>query len=160
RIIRSGDSGGMRGIVRYQLSGCPGGRPLVLHTIDTVIDMSESKPLDGFATSPEWNVYEGGIAVWPVGAFEQHGRHLPLMTDNLLATYFGRRLAADLDAVLLPTLPFGTSLEQAGFRGSITLTPEILMALVRQMADELEAQNFTRLVILSGHGGNFSLYPA
>jgi creatinine amidohydrolase/Fe(II)-dependent formamide hydrolase-like protein/GNAT superfamily N-acetyltransferase len=122
--------------------------------------MPDPTPLDGFATSPEWNLYEGGIAVWPVGAFEQHGRHLPLMTDNLLATHFGRRLAADLDAVLLPTLPFGTSLEQAGFRGSITLTPELLMALVRQMADELEAQNFTRLVILSGHGGNFSLYPA
>lgn len=122
--------------------------------------MTQPAPLDGTRTSPEWNLYQGGIAVWPVGAFEQHGRHLPLETDTLTATYFARRVAARLGGVVLPALTIGTSLEQAGFRGSLSLTPELLMALVRNMADELEKQNFTRLIIVNGHGGNFALYPA
>ena len=115
--------------------------------------------VDGRATSPAWQRHENGIVVWPIGAFEQHGHHLPLMTDVLLAEHFGRHLAAGLGAALLPALPFGTSLEHTGFRGTMTLSPELLMALVRHVAAELEAQHFRRLVLVSGHGGNFSLYP-
>jgi creatinine amidohydrolase/Fe(II)-dependent formamide hydrolase-like protein/GNAT superfamily N-acetyltransferase len=120
-----------------------------------------SQPLlDKLATSTDWQLYEGGRVIWPVGAFEQHGPHLPLGTDNLLAEYYSRRLATNLNAALLPVMPFGTSLEHSGFRGTMTLTPALLMALVHQVASEMELQNFTRLIILSGHGGNFSLFPA
>ncbi len=111
-------------------------------------------------TSVDWQLNESGIAVWSIGAQEQHGHHLPLETDTLQAQYFARYAAETLGACLLPGLPYGTSLEHAGFRGSITLTPDLLMALTRQMADELEAQSFTRLIIVNGHGGNFSLFPA
>lgn len=116
--------------------------------------------VDETDTSVAWQGHESGLAVWPIGAFEQHGHHLPLASDNLLAEHFARRLAAELGAALLPLLPFGSSLEHTGFRGTLTLSPELQMALVRHMAGELQAQNFTRLVIVSGHGGNFGLYPA
>jgi len=54
-------------------------------------------------------------------------------------------------------IPIGQSYEHSGFRGSLSLRPETMMAIIRDLADELERQNFTRLVLISGHGGNFAL---
>ena len=110
-------------------------------------------------SSEDWQLHESGIAVWSVGAQEQHGNHLPLETDTVQGRFYSRMVAEELGAALLPILPYGTSMEHKGFRGTITITPEILMAFVRQMADELEAQSFTRLILVNAHGGNFSLGP-
>ncbi len=115
--------------------------------------------VDGNSKSPDWQLHESGIAVWPIGSFEQHGHHLPLATDDLQVGYFARFVAEELGAALLPVLPFGNALEHAGFRGTITLTPELLMALVEHIATELEAQNFHTLLVMNGHGGNFALAP-
>ncbi|NRA39116.1 MAG: GNAT family N-acetyltransferase [Planctomycetes bacterium] len=111
-------------------------------------------------TSFDWQKHESTVAVWSIGAMEQHGHHLPLLTDTMQGDFFARMLAEDMGYALLPTLPYGTSMEHKGFRGSITLTPEILMSFVYQMADELEGQNFNRMIIVNAHGGNFSLFPA
>ena len=115
--------------------------------------------LNGERTSPEWKDADSKICVFPVGAFEQHSRHLPLASDNIEAEYFGRFVAAELGAALLPTLNFGTSLEHSGFRGTISLHPETLMQIVRDVADEVERQGFTTMILLNGHGGNFALIP-
>lgn len=115
--------------------------------------------LDGNNTTIEWQEHTGEICVLPVGAFEQHSRHLPLDTDSIEAEYFSRFVADRLDAVLLPTLHFGTSLEMTGFRGTITLRPETLMRIIRDVADEMERQNFKVLIVVNGHGGNHCLAP-
>ncbi len=115
--------------------------------------------IDGNNTTLEWQTHTGRVCVWGIGSFEQHGPHLPLATDVIGAGYFARCLAQKLDAALLPTLPFGNCLEHSGFRGSITLTPETLMQVVRDVADAVERQNFKVLVIVNGHGGNFALVP-
>lgn len=98
-------------------------------------------------------------AVLPVGANEQHGPHLPLATDTILADHFGQELAKALEAGLLPALPFLQSYEHTGFRGSLSLRPETAMAIIRDLAGDLERQNFTRLIVLNFHGGNFALKP-
>ena len=116
-------------------------------------------PLDGTRTSVDWRSSPVSVAVWPVGAFEQHGARLPLLTDTLLAEHFARDLARRLPAALLPALPFASSVEHAGFRGTLYLRPETLMQIVRDLAECLERQAFTRLVIVNGHGGNFFLGP-
>ena len=121
--------------------------------------MSKRPLLDSSATSPEWQRHPTRLAVLPIGACEQHARHLPLDSDTLQAEYFARHLARALDAALLPALPIGTSLEQSGFRGSFSLRPATLAAVVEDLARELEQQGFTRLVIVNGHGGNFILNP-
>lgn len=113
-------------------------------------------PLD---TTIDWQLHAGRTVVWAVGAFEQHSAHLPLDTDAILGDVFGQFLAEELGAALLPTQRFGTSLEQTGFRGTLTLRPETLMAIVRDMADEVERQQFTRLVLVNAHGGNHCLVP-
>ncbi|MBN1541375.1 GNAT family N-acetyltransferase [candidate division KSB1 bacterium] len=115
--------------------------------------------LTGRQTALEWNVSTSRIAVLPVGSFEQHAHHLPLDTDILLADYFAARLADYSNAALLPVLPFGTCSEQIGFRGSVGLRPETVMAVVRDICDQVEQQNFSLLILVNMHGGNFSLAP-
>jgi len=115
--------------------------------------------IDGHATSPRWQAAGTRTCVLPVGSTEQHGPHLPLDTDSILAEFFGRQIASALDAALLPTLRYGTSLEHTGFRGSISLRPETLMQVIRDLADEVERQSFTALIVVNGHGGNHCLVP-
>src|SRR5690349_11754551 len=115
--------------------------------------------VDGRNTTEEWQMHAGDVCILPIGSFEQHGGHLPLSTDILGAEYFARVLAEDLGAALLPALPFGTCMEHTGFRGSVSLRPETLMQVIRDVADEMERQQFRVLVLLNGHGGNFALGP-
>lgn len=114
----------------------------------------------GYDTSKKWQLNESGIAIMPMGATEQHGSHLPLNTDTLTASYFAEFVAKELQAMLLPPMPFGTSLEHAGFRGTISLKPEVLISFIQNITDELEAQNIRFFIIMNGHGGNFAMSPA
>ena len=115
--------------------------------------------LDGHDTTHDWQVHTGKICVLPVGSFEQHAHHLPLDTDNIQAEFFARMVAKALDAALLPTLFFGTCLEHSGFRGSMSLRPETLMQIIRDLAGEAEHQAFRTMVVVNGHGGNHCLVP-
>ncbi len=117
------------------------------------------KMIDSLSTTIDWQRHPGTVAVLPVGACEQHGASLPLSTDTIIAEFMGRMLAEALDAALLPALPIATSLEQSGFRGTVSLRPETAMAVIRDIADELERSRFTILVVANAHGGNHFLVP-
>lgn len=112
------------------------------------------------STTQDWQEFTGEVCILPVGSLEQHSAHLPLDTDIVEAAFFAKLLAEDLGAALLPVLAYGTCAEHTGFRGSISLRPETQMQLVRDIADEVEAQQFKVLILLNSHGGNFSLAPA
>ena len=94
------------------------------------------------------------LAVLPVGSFEQHGTHLPLATDTVIASELARRIAADLDALLLPPVCFSCSHEHAGFAGTVSLTAGTLIAVVTDIAADLERGGIKHLVVVNGHGGN------
>ncbi|MCG3150473.1 MAG: Creatinine amidohydrolase [Verrucomicrobiae bacterium] len=115
--------------------------------------------IDGTRTTFDWQANSTDIAVMGYGSFEQHSAHLPLLTDCIQAGYFARQVAEALGAGLLPTMDYGTCLEHSAFRGSISLRPETVMQIVRDLAAQLERQNFRFFVLINGHGGNFSLQP-
>jgi creatinine amidohydrolase len=121
--------------------------------------MASDSVTDGLKTTVDWQKLKVPIAVLPVGAFEQHGPHLPLLTDTVKVELFARYVARELGGALLPALSICQSLEHTGFRGTLSLRPETFMAVVRDIASELERQRFTRLVVVNGHGGNFALGP-
>ncbi len=103
----------------------------------------------------------GSTVIWPFGAMEQHGPHLPLGTDSLFAERVCiaalERLPEDLPIWRLPTQCLGFSPEHRGFPGTLSLPPEVLIALVQAVGRDLEAAGFERLVLFNGHGGQIAL---
>ena len=97
------------------------------------------------------------LAVLPVGAFEQHGSHLPLATDSLIASALAAGLADKTGALLLPVLPVSCSQEHAGFPGTVWLAAGTLAAVVGDIRTSLAHAGIERLAIVNAHGGNLVL---
>jgi creatinine amidohydrolase len=96
------------------------------------------------------------ILILPVGSVEQHGRHLPLGTDTLLAHSVSLAAAERLAGcvAVLPPPWYGFSAHHMRFAGTVTLRAETMLALVEDIAGSVIAHGFRRLVIVNGHGGN------
>lgn len=106
---------------------------------------------------------QGGVdtIIVPLGATEQHGPHLPVGTDTRIATALAERIARNLeDALVAPPVPVGPSDEHAAFPGTLSISPDTLTAVLRDYVSSFESQGFTRVVILPGHGGSFSIVDA
>ena len=104
---------------------------------------------------------QGSTVVLPVGAFEQHGPHLPMGTDLLFAEAVLDRVLAQLPAELpiwrLPAVAFGFSPEHLGFPGTVTLSAEALLDQLQGIAAAMSEAGFRRLVLFNGHGGQIAL---
>lgn len=94
--------------------------------------------------------------ILPVGAVEAHGPHLPLETDNLLAARYARRLAALVNGLVLPTLPFGQVFSLGDFPGSLSLSNETLTRIVVELGEGLYRQGVRIFVLFSAHLGNLT----
>lgn len=99
------------------------------------------------------------IAVIPIGAIEQHGHHLPLGTDWFQVDHVARRLAEKLDAFYCPAMPYGNSWEHQRFPGSLSLRPETLAAVLRDIVMCLRGHGISKIVVVNGHGANWILKP-
>src|SRR5687767_1310351 len=85
------------------------------------------------------------VAVLPIGAVEQHGSHLPVGTDILLAESFAKALAERLAAYLLPPLAISSSIEHRKSRGTVYLRADTLALAVRDIVTCLRDSGFKRL---------------
>jgi len=108
-----------------------------------------------FTTDPE--VVDARLAVLPIGSFEQHGPHLPLVTDTLVAVAIADRISDRYGALRLPPLTFSCSHEHADFAGTVSVSATTLAAIVNDVSQSLERQGIRRLLIVNGHGGNYVL---
>jgi creatinine amidohydrolase len=96
-------------------------------------------------------------AVVAVGSTEQHGPHLPTMTDTRIGDAMAHRVALKLGTALLArTIPVGCSEHHLAFGATISLKPETLKLIVRDYVDSLIRDGFTRIIFLPSHGGNFA----
>lgn len=107
--------------------------------------------------------------VLPLGATEQHGRHLPADTDARIAAAVASRTAANavtgltakdsflvddkFGVTLLPALAFGASGEHAGFAGLASIGTEVLVSVLVELGRSV-CEWADRLVIVNAHGGN------
>lgn len=98
------------------------------------------------------------LIVLPVAAIEQHGPHLPVGTDALIAEILLREVCQKLgpleDVFLAPPLYFGKSNEHLGFPGVLNLSRESLAHLFLATLHQLHTWGFRRVAILNTHGGN------
>lgn len=96
------------------------------------------------------------MAIVPVGAHEQHGPHMNESCDAVLATEMAKRLATTLHPQVLvtPTVNMGVSPHHLNFPGTISLRPETLLAVLRDMVTSLKRHGIDKVLFLNGHGGN------
>ncbi|MBK9090997.1 MAG: creatininase family protein [Holophagales bacterium] len=92
-----------------------------------------------------------------VGSTEQHGPHLPTMTDARIGDELAHRVALGLGHALhARTIAVGVSEHHLAFAGTLSVKPETLHALLRDYVDSLARHGFRRIVFLPSHGGNFA----
>ena len=98
------------------------------------------------------------LAVLPIGSLEQHGPHLPVITDTASASAAAiraaRLVADELPVLVLPGLWTGMSEHHLPFGGTISLNYTELAGVLRGITRSLRALGFARLLIVNGHGGN------
>ncbi len=98
------------------------------------------------------------VAVLPLGATEQHGPHLPLGVDTVLAEGIVRAtialLPADLPVLFLPTQSVGLSPEHADYPGTLTLSSETLLRLWKEIGAGVARAGVRKLVLFNAHGGH------
>ena len=102
------------------------------------------------------------VVVVPIGAIEQHGKHLPLQVDATLCAEVARRAAESAveggaTTVVTPTLWAGYSPHHMDFPGTFTLTATTFVSMLTDVTNSLHHHGFRRILILNGHGGNANL---
>jgi creatinine amidohydrolase len=96
------------------------------------------------------------VVVLPVGSLEQHGHHLPMLTDSMIAEGILTEVEKELngDILCLPMLWVGCSEHHLGYAGTISLRPEIYQGMIEDILESLIKAGFRRIFILNAHGGN------
>lgn len=91
-----------------------------------------------------------------LGSIEQHGPHLPLKTDTLIAEELGIRTARKLgDALVAPVIRPGCSRHHMEFEGTVSISSEGLKSIVKDYCRAYEKHGFKTIVLIPYHGGNF-----
>jgi creatinine amidohydrolase len=101
------------------------------------------------------------LAILPIAATEQHGPHLPVMTDTAIADGMIRtvleRLPDDLSVLVLPTQPVGKSNEHILSPGTLTYSAETVLRIWTEIGECVYRSGLRKLVIVNSHGGNSEL---
>src|SRR5689334_19800373 len=101
------------------------------------------------------------LLVWPVGALEQHGPHLPVGTDDYQVEALTRAAAKQagekIPVLVAPTLPFGSSQHHVPFGGTMSIGTETYYRLLCELAESLIRGGYRKIFIVNGHGGNHEL---
>ncbi len=102
-----------------------------------------------------WTEIDHPVVVVPVGSCEQHGPHLPLHTDTVIAKALADDLAAQRnDCLVAPPISVSASGEHAGFPGTLSIGTDAMVDVVIELARSAEWA--AGIVFVNGHGGNVS----
>lgn len=98
------------------------------------------------------------IVIFPIGAIEQHGFHLPLDVDSRIpfevAKRVAERLSSRINVIIAPPLSYGSSSHHMDFPGTLSLTTQTLIRVVEEICNCIISHGFQKILILNGHGGN------
>lgn len=110
-------------------------------------------------TSPDFEALDASptVALLPVGAIEQHGPHLPVAVDALIAEAIAEKMFAhlgnDVPVLLLPTSKIGKSNEHIDFPGTLTYSADTLTRIWFETGQSVARAGIRKIVFLNAHGG-------
>lgn len=117
-----------------------------------------------YAAIHEVGARDGSLLVVPIGSVEQHGLHLPVATDTILAdavaTEGAERVAGDVPILVAPPVWSGYSPHHMAFGGTLGLSFDHLRAVVEDVVASGLNNGFDGVLLLNGHGGNGPLVGA
>lgn len=104
-------------------------------------------------------VKKGGVVLLPIGACEEHSRHLPVSTDTTIAyasaLAAAGRVASRIPIAVLPPVWFGYSVAMLkNWPGTITIKPKVLIDYLYEICRSLIEMGLTKILIVNGHGNN------
>lgn len=92
-----------------------------------------------------------GTVILPVGSTEQHGPHLPVGTDTMVANTLADAAARWTNVMVAPPLWFGWSPHHMVLPGTITIRPEILVEITSDIIGSLQQHGFDKFIFVNGH---------
>jgi creatinine amidohydrolase len=100
---------------------------------------------------------ERTLVIFPVGAIEQHGPHLPVGTDYFTVEHLARaaaaQIAGEIPVLVTPTMPFGSSHHHLPFGGTMSLSTDTYYRVLYDLVESLIISGFRNIFLLNGHGG-------
>ena len=103
-----------------------------------------------------YEIKSGKKIIIPLGSMEQHGPHLPISTDTIIAEYLANQLTKKISSYVLPGIPYGVSFEHRPFF-NISISNDVLSELLSQICISLGENGFNQIIILNGHRGNMGV---
>ena len=100
---------------------------------------------------------KNNTAIIPTGSCEQHGLHLPLGTDFLIAEKIAEYLVSCTETILCPTIPYGHSSNHERFPGTVTIDPRNYAYFIQDIIKSLSRHGIKKIVFINGHSGNTHL---
>ncbi|WP_224785931.1 mycofactocin biosynthesis peptidyl-dipeptidase MftE [Microbacterium caowuchunii] len=121
-------------------------------------DPGERGTMPGLLADRTWRTAGRPVLVVPVGSTEQHGPHLPLDTDTVIARAVAGALAdrireSGTDAVVTAPVAFGASGEHQAFPGTLSIGTDVLATVLVELGRSA-TEWLERIVFVNGHGGN------
>lgn len=105
-------------------------------------------------TDVEQAISDLSLGILPIGSCEQHGPHLPLGTDTLLAEYLAEKISEKVPSVIFPSVEFGYSWVWKELPGTLTLSQEAFKQVVMECAESMIRMGFKRILLVNGHDSN------
>ena len=95
-----------------------------------------------------------GVGVIPIGVLEAHSAQLPLGTDMFTAHHIACQATEQEPAIVFPQYPFSINHETAHLPGGLVIKRDLAFALLENICDEMYRNGLSKIILLSGHGGN------
>ncbi len=100
----------------------------------------------------------GKVVVVPLGSLEQHGHHLPMLTDSMIGGEIARRIEIELgeEAIFTPMIWTGASDHHLAMPGTVSVSNNVYVNLVSDILESLISAGFRKIFLLNSHGGNIT----